>query len=178
MAKRKPLAFDNTELAENLQKSAAKGIDAFFSPLSPTPLPETSKPDVSDTEPVVKPEPSNTSTINKPKIQIPQKHKKKVPSNRDTTIPRHHDTTVSRYHDTSIGLLRKAVKEFGKEAATHRFTMEEKRAVANLIFTYKSQGIRTSENEIARIAINFIIADFNENGENSILDKVMKALQE
>ncbi len=101
---------------------------------------------------------------------------KKAVSNRDTMTPRNHETMVSRYHDTEIEIVRKAVKELGKEAATHRFTEREKRAVADLIYTYKTQGVRTSENEIARIAINFIIEDYRQNGEESVLDKTLKAL--
>ena len=102
----------------------------------------------------------------------------KKPSNRDTTTPRNHDTTASRYHDTVVELVRKAVRELGKEAATHRFTLGEKKAIADVIYTYKSRGIKTSENEIARIAINFVIQDHEENGKNSILHKVLKALNE
>ena len=81
-----------------------------------------------------------------------------------------------RYHDTIVEIVRKAVKEFGKEAATHRFTPEEKRGVADIIYTYQASGIRTSENEITRIAVNYMIQDYKENGENSILDKILKAL--
>jgi hypothetical protein len=104
--------------------------------------------------------------------------KSKKPHDRDTTTPRHHDTTVSRYHDTIIELVRKAVKEFGKEAATHRFTVEEKRVIADIIYAYAGRGVRTSENEITRIAVNFVINDYKENGENSVIDKVLKALNE
>jgi hypothetical protein len=73
-------------------------------------------------------------------------------------------------------LARKAVKELGKEAATHRFTQGEKSALADIIYAYKSQGLRTSENEITRVAINFIISDYKANGENSVLDRTLKAL--
>ena len=100
------------------------------------------------------------------------------PSNLDTTNPRNHDTTVSRYHDTIIELVRKAVKELGKEAATHRFTLEEKKELADIIYTFKSKGVKTSENEITRIAVNLVINDYKENGENSLLDSVLKALNE
>jgi hypothetical protein len=100
----------------------------------------------------------------------------KQPGNRDTITPRNRDTTVSRYHDTIVELVRKAVKKFGKEAATHRFTLEEKRSIADIIYSYKSCGIRTSENEITRIAVNFVVNDYRENGENSILDKALRAL--
>lgn len=96
----------------------------------------------------------------------------------ETKQPRNQDTMVSRYHDTMIAEVRKAVKEFGKEAATHRFTDKEKQALAELIFKYRQSGIKTSENEIARIAINFIIKDREQNGRESLLEKVLKALNE
>jgi len=106
-----------------------------------------------------------------------QSHKQVVVSrNHDTTTPRHHGIVVPRYHDTIIEIVRKAVKEIGKEAATHRFAVEEKKAVASIIYAYGAQDVKTSENEIARIAINFIVQDYRENGENSILDKVLRAL--
>ena len=100
----------------------------------------------------------------------------KQPGSRDTVTPRDYDTTVSRYHDTIIELVRRAVKKFGKEAATHRFTMEEKKAIAGIIYSYKNGGIRTSENEITRIAVNFIVNEYRENGKNSVLDKALRAL--
>ena len=86
--------------------------------------------------------------------------------------------TDTRYHDTIIEAIRKAVKQIGKEAATHRFTVAEKQEIANIVFTYKNQGVYTSENEISRVAINFIIADYKENGEESVLAKALKALND
>ena len=99
-------------------------------------------------------------------------------SNRDTMQPLNHDTMTPRYHDTIIELVRRAVKEFGKEAATHRFTQEEKKAIADIIYTYKNRRVKTSENEITRIAVNFISQDYKENGESSVLDRTLKALHE
>jgi hypothetical protein len=40
----------------------------------------------------------------------------------------------------------------------------------------KNKGIRTSENEIARIAVNFLAQEYRKNGENSILAKILKLL--
>ena len=94
----------------------------------------------------------------------------KQPPGRDTMTPQSHETVIE--------LIRKAVKEFGKEAATHRFTTAEKKAIADAVYSYKNGGVRTSENEIARIAVNFIINDYRENGENSVLDRALKALNE
>lgn len=113
------------------------------------------------------------------KARIPD-HKTKVKQsgNHDTTAPRHQDTVIPPYHDTILPVVRKALKEFGKEAATHRFTLSEKRSIADIIYTYKNQGIKTSENEIARIAVNFIIEDIKLHGKKSILDTIIKALRE
>jgi len=102
--------------------------------------------------------------------------KKGKPTNLDTMTPSNHDTVIPRYHDEMVEIVRKAVKEFGKEAATHRFTPDEKRGLADIIYTYQNSGIRTSENEITRIAVNYLIHDYRVNGENSILDKILKAL--
>ena len=82
-----------------------------------------------------------------------------TPTNRDTMQPLNHDTMVSRYHDTTLEKIRKALKSFGKESATHRFTKREKRAISELIYAYKKKDVRTSENEITRIAVNFIVFD-------------------
>ena len=97
-------------------------------------------------------------------------------SDRGPVTPRNHETMLPRYYDTVVELVRKAVKEFGKEAATHRFSTEEKKAIADIIYSYKNRGVRTSENQISRIAVNFIINDHRENGENSVLDKALRAL--
>ena len=117
-------------------------------------------------------------------IPIEKKPLAKQKVRRDTMTPRNHDTTVSRNHDTMTPLpevdvfevVRKAVKQIGKEAATHRFTLEEKNLLADIEYTYKRRGIRTSENEITRIAINYVIAEYKQNGEESILAKILKRL--
>lgn len=81
-----------------------------------------------------------------------------------------------RYHDTTIETLRRAVKVCGKEAATHRFTAAEKDAIAEIVYACKREGLRTTENEITRIAVNFIIAEYQAKGESSLLVKVLQAL--
>lgn len=102
----------------------------------------------------------------------PRKQATKPPSN----DPRNHDTMVSRYHDDIIAAIRGAVRVVGKEAATYRFSPAEKARVAEIIYAYKRQGIRTSENEISRIALNFVFQDYDENGERSVLARVLEAL--
>jgi hypothetical protein len=106
--------------------------------------------------------------------------------NDDTVIPRAHGVMVSRHHDTTVGDLeeviktvRRAVKEFGKEPATHRFTIAEKNLMDEIEFTYKKRfRIRTSENEITRIAINYLFAEYQQKGDESILHRVLVSLNE
>ena len=116
--------------------------------------------------------PSNHDTMQ------PSNYDTMQPSNHDTVIPSNHDTVIPRYHGDILENVRKALKAYGKEAATHRFTPKEKHEITALIYAYKKQGIRTNENEIARIAINFILRDYKEFGEESILDLVLKLLNE
>jgi hypothetical protein len=155
---------------DNIQ-SELRGGSAFFPGYTPQDSPPAS------TEEVKQGEQPRSTPIEK-KLGVKQN------ARRDTTTPRHHDTTVSRNHDTTTPLpeadvfevVRKAVKQVGKEAATHRFTLEEKNLLADIEYTYKRQGIRTSENEITRIAINYIIAEYKQNGEESILANILKRL--
>ena len=87
-----------------------------------------------------------------------------------------HDTMPPRYHDTTVEPIRRAVKALGKEAATHRFTATEKEAIAEIVYACKRQGLRTTENEITRVAVNFIVHDYQANGKDSLLVRVLLAL--
>lgn len=77
-----------------------------------------------------------------------------------------------------IESIRSAVKIFGKEQTTHRLTFEEKKAILDIVYTYRLQQIKTSENEVIRIAANFIVLDYREHGKNSVLERVLKALNQ
>src|SRR6266487_194710 len=104
-------------------------------------------------------------------------------TNQAPMTPRHRDTTVSRPHNTPadngddyIEIIRKAVKLLGKEAATHRFTADEKDAITDIVYALKKKGISTSENEITRIAINYLVWEYRQSKQASILAKVLERL--
>jgi hypothetical protein len=97
-------------------------------------------------------------------------------TNHDTTIPNNHDTIKPLTEDEIFEEVRKAVRQIGKEPATQRLTLTEKQALADIEYSYKRQGMKTSGNEIIRIATNYIIRDYQQTGENSILAKVLKRL--
>lgn len=89
-----------------------------------------------------------------------------------------HASIQSFNQESLIETIRKAVKFVGKDSATYRFTPEEKKALLELSFSYKMQGYKTSENELTRIAINFILEDQKQHGRNSVLQKVLDALRQ
>jgi hypothetical protein len=78
---------------------------------------------------------------------------------------------------TLIESIRKTVKTAGKEVSFMRLTPHEKAQLADIVYVYKRQGTKTSENEINRIAINFLLADYKENGAASVLAQVIEALR-
>jgi hypothetical protein len=83
---------------------------------------------------------------------------------------------VTSCNNDILDVVRKAVRQIGKEAATHRFTLDEKNSLADIEYTYRRQGIRTSENEITRITINYFTEDYRTHGESSLLAKILKRL--
>lgn len=76
-----------------------------------------------------------------------------------------------------IQAIRRVVKTPGREVSFVRLSPEEKGELADLVHAYKRQGFKTTENEINRIAINALLADYRARGEESILAKVLAALR-
>jgi hypothetical protein len=85
--------------------------------------------------------------------------------------------SASREEPNVVESIRKVVKRPGKEVVYVRLTPEEKGQLADVVYTYKRQGIRTSDNELGRIAINGLLADYQEHGDQSLLAKVLAALE-
>jgi hypothetical protein len=74
--------------------------------------------------------------------------------------------------------IRHAVHRVGKDAATYRFTREEKDGLMEVIYQQSRAGIRTSENEVVRIAVNWMLQNHRAEGEGSVLSLVIKTLRE
>jgi hypothetical protein len=85
-------------------------------------------------------------------------------------------STLANQQDAQIEAVRKPVKRIGKEVTFVRLTLEEKSQLGDIIYTYKRQGTKTTENEIARIGLSLLIADYQANGEASVLAQVIAAL--
>jgi len=75
-----------------------------------------------------------------------------------------------------VQAVRKTLKTQGKEVAFTRITLKEKGRLADILYTYKRQGRKTTENEITRIAINYLVEDYMAHGDLSILASIFAAL--
>jgi hypothetical protein len=100
-----------------------------------------------------------------------------------SSASKHASTPVSMQADNQddiVETIRKTVKQVGKEALFVRLTPNEKRQISSVVYAfnemYRGEGRKTSENEIGRISINFLLEDYKANGEQSILAKVLAAL--
>ena len=123
--------------------------------------------------------------------EIPPRPKRTVPAKRvketrrgsrrssDQTVnqPLHHDVIQSINQGGLVEEIRSAVKEPGKEYFSLRLTAEEKRQLADIAYSFKRQGIKTSETEIVRIGLTFLLSDYKETGKQSLLEKVISALR-
>ena len=76
----------------------------------------------------------------------------------------------------TIEAIRKVVKTQGREVSFIRLTPEEKAQVSDIVYTFKRQGQKTTENQINRIAINYLLHDYHEHGEQSVLARVLASL--
>src|SRR5947209_3255224 len=86
--------------------------------------------------------PAPSAPVAQPRTQkVNDKTKKDttIPSNRDTTVSRSHDSTADSDNE-SIEVVRKAVKLLVEKAATHRFTADEKDAIADMVYALKKKG--------------------------------------
>ena len=150
-----------------------QGGSAFFQKPAATPPPEAGSTDekTPNTAPVP-PAPQASQAVSSPASMPPHKLDKQIASH-DTSKP---DSMLASYHASMIEPIRKALKSQGKEVSFVRLTEDEKTALADIVYTYRRQKVKTSENEINRIAINFLIRDYEEHGEGSILAQVIAAI--
>jgi hypothetical protein len=125
-----------------------------------------------------KQQPATPAPVAEPRTQKVNDETKKattIPSNRDTVASRQQDATTES-GDDYIEAIRKAVKLLGEKAATHRFTADEKDAIADIVYSLRKKGITTSENEITRIAINYLVWNYRQSKQASILSRVLERL--
>ena len=144
--------FDTTSIMNEL-----RGQSAFFPTYHRDNQSETSKEASTPTPKAERTEPEQTEKDTK-----------------ESNLASSHASTLAS--EEFIEVTRKILKLLGKEVIYVRSTQEEKEQIGDIVYTLKRQGMKTSDNEICRIAINFILVEYKTNGEQSVLAKVLKAL--
>jgi hypothetical protein len=154
-----------------------EGASLFFTkPAEPTPEPKS---DVvtgpSSTEST--PEPSPLPPAQTQKVQSGKKADEIIEQKRDNASKL---ASIQTDQHDRIETIRKTVKQVGKEVLFVRISPEEKRAIGSIVYSfneiYRGEGRKTSENEIGRVALNFLLEDYKENGNNSFIARVLAAL--
>ena len=84
------------------------------------------------------------------------------------TQPRHQATTEASDQDTMLSAIHESILQIGKEAATYRLTLDEKKKIAEIIYSLKMKNIRITENEIVRIALNALLYDYEKDKSKSV----------
>ncbi len=103
-----------------------------------------------------------------PKVAKPAKKAKPVPPS---------DASPAAPPTDSVEALQQSLKTIGKEIYYIRITPEEKANIEDVLHTLKRRGLRTSGNELGRIALNQLLADYEAHGEESILIRVLARMR-
>jgi hypothetical protein len=76
-----------------------------------------------------------------------------------------------------IAGLQQQLKTIGKEIYYIRITPQEKAEIEDVLHALKRRGLRTSANELGRIALNQLLADYDAHGEESTLVRVLARMR-
>jgi hypothetical protein len=106
----------------------------------------------------------------------PSLARRKLDSAMDSELDSTSAITLASYPRETIETIRRVVKTPGREVSFVRLTSDEKGKLVDLVYDFKRRGRRTTENEINRIAVNFILEDYAANRDNSVLARVIDAL--
>ena len=131
------------------------------------------------------PETVSSSQVNKqdPKTTVSEYPKNLIDQKEGDSGSLHASMQASKHvskPDDLIETVRKTVKQVGKEQLFVRLTPAEKdqlrAAVHTLNEVYRRAGRKTSENEVSRIAIKYLLEDYRRHGDASILAITQAAL--
>jgi hypothetical protein len=96
----------------------------------------------------------------------------KISSNKAPKVSSKISTSDSSYAD----VVRKAVRWPGKESAPLRITGEELNKLKAAVRHFQDQGYPTDRTQIIRVSLNYLLHDFEQNPDNSILTEIMERI--
>jgi hypothetical protein len=164
-------------------KNELEGASLFFTQPAKSPAPKTEPENIpleSVQEIVSNPTENSSPGPNNPPIEKTTTKAKIQSKKQASTHASKHASIISEQPYDLVEAIRRTVKQVGKDSLFVRVTPGEKRAVLSAVYSfnelYSGGGRKTTENEISRIAINLLLEDYRENGNNSILARVLASL--
>ena len=103
----------------------------------------------------------------------------------DGTPPRSHavmpsqaqeKVLIDRYHKGKKRAVL-ALQSIGSQKGTMRLSAEERGLLKSAVYNYEANGINISENEIIRIALNYLLEEDEYPDSGSQLDQIIKELK-
>ena len=150
MARKRP-PLEIKDITASLKESKGQGVGAFFPP-PPTNTPDNKAPKSTEKPPI--PKPAKESEIQK-------------------TLT---DVMTSVLQDVNLRDWRDTIENTQTRGSSLRLTNEEIYAVEDVIQDLERLlNVKTSINELARLGLLFLIHDFKQNGEKSLVYKVKKS---
>ena len=151
MDKRQKPDYNTDELALHLKQSTGQGVDALFSPRSPTgsiaPVEQRSEVELDD----------NTQAR-----QRARTHARQQPGKRTSVEQELRERVLIKRHLSSF---------------TFRFQLEELEALDRVTDEINQNGRhKTSKNDVIRLALNWLLQDYEVKKEDSMLAKVLNRI--
>lgn len=100
-------------------------------------------------------------------------------------VPSYQSTNIPTEQDSVIDVIHKAMRQSPSAAASYRLSPMEKKRLEVTIFELKMRSgrspeladLRSNENEVMRVAVNYILNDYGTNGDESVLVKALTSLR-
>ena len=83
---------------------------------------------------------------------------------------------IDRYHKGKKRAVL-ALQSIGSQKGTMRLSAEERGLLKSAVYNYEANGINISENEIIRIALNYLLEEDEYPDSGSQLDQIIKELK-
>lgn len=167
--------LDVTVIANELQGASAFFPSSHASPSPITSIEEISKESISPPASL-----SVESSVTGDKIEkstdevVPEKEQPRLEEReKASTQSREQESLLASTQASTLAKIRKAVRGVGREVSYVRLTQEEKRRILDAVYLFKTKDIKTTENEIMRIAANVLLEDYDLRKENSLLYKIL-----
>lgn len=115
----------------------------------------------------------------------PSKQLEKEPEHHSTTTILHErNTAINIAPDTSslpydiVAVLRKVLMQDNNQPHSSRLTADEKDWLRDVTYEMKKAGLKCDANKILRVALNNLMLDYIDHGEQSVLQRTLTAAQQ